>query len=141
MLFIGLEGGFSQKFFQFGPGKTPETTAEFIGIKIDTWSKVIIMYVIGFLTSIIIQYYHTIMNDNLRSYIWNKAIKHIPYTKSWTYIVVILEPILLQLLQIIQLFTTLTMQFQFIIPEFLGSFIAELPFTLRILGTKSFAKI
>jgi len=83
-------------------------------------------------------YYNTVIDQNIDSYIWNRAIKKVPYSKTWTYFIVILEPIFFQLLEIIQLFEVLTLQLQFIIPQFIGAYIAEVPFTIQMLSTKKF---
>jgi hypothetical protein len=72
------------------------------------------------------------------SYIWNLAIPKVPFSKRWTYIVILAEPLFMQILSIISYFTILTLQLQFIIPQFIGSFIIEIPFTLQRLKPKEF---
>lgn len=138
MAFIGMEGGFSSQFLHFGPGTTDENTAVFIGIKLDSWSKVILLYFISFVSSLMSTYYTYAMSNNLHSYIWNRAIKRVPFSKKWTYIVIIAEPFIMQLLSITQFFMNLTVQLQFIIPQFLGSIIIEVPFTIQILKEKEY---
>ena len=44
----------------------------------------------------------------------------------------------MQVLDITQFFTNLTMQLQFIIPQFIGSMIIEIPFTIQRLHEKEF---
>ena len=78
------------------------------------------------------------MTNNLHSYIWNRAITHVPFSKKWTYIVILSEPLLMQILQITSFFTTLTLQLQFILPQFIGSAIVEIPFTIAMLRLKTF---
>jgi hypothetical protein len=78
------------------------------------------------------------MTNNLHSYIWNRAIPIVPFSKRWTYIVVFAEPFFMQILQIISFFTTLTLQIQFILPQFIGSMIIEVPFTIQRLQEKTF---
>jgi len=141
IIFIDLEGGFTKQFLHFGPGTTPETTTKFLGVKLDSWTKVIVLYVVGFFSALLTTYYQSVMSNNIHQYIWNRAIKDVPYSKIWTYLIVFLEPFFYQILSIIQFFTNLTLQLQFIIPQFVGSFIAEVPFTLRLLGTKNFAEL
>jgi len=136
IFFIDEEGGFSSDFLKFGPSKS-----KFLGATIDTWHKVIIMYIVGFVAAVMTTYYRTIMNNNIHGYIWNRAIKSIPFSKRWTYIIVLLEPFLYQVLEIIQFFTTLTMQLQFIIPQFLGGFLADIPFVVQRLGTLRFDQL
>jgi hypothetical protein len=138
MAFIQVEGGFSSQFLHFGPGTNEDNTASFIGIVLDTWSKVILMYFVSFLSSLMNTYYLYAMTNNLHSYIWNRAMPHVPFSKKWTYVVILSEPLLMQILQITSFFTTLTLQLQFIIPQFIGSAIIEIPFTIAMLRLKTF---
>jgi hypothetical protein len=139
--FIAEEGGFTKSFLHFGPGTDKDNTTTFIGIRLDSWTKVGTLYAISFLSALLTSYYQTVMGDNLHSYIWNKAIDTVPYSKTWTYIVVLIEPFFYQILGIIQFFTNMTMQLQFILPQFVGSLIAETPFVLRRLGEKRFDQL
>jgi hypothetical protein len=139
--FIYLAGGFSQQFLHFGPGTNDENTAQFLGITLDTWPKVGLMYLAGFLSSLMSNYYYYAMNTNLHSYIWNRAIKKVPFSKRWTYVVILAEPIFMQLLTVISFFTTLTLQLQFILPQFIGGMIMEVPFSLQRLREKEFASV
>jgi hypothetical protein len=135
------EGAFTKQFLVFGPGKTPETTTSFLAIKIDSWPKVYVLYVMGFLTALMTSYYQWVMQNNIHSYVYNRAITSVPYSRFWIYLINIMEPFFYQILEIIQLFTTLTMQFQFILPQFIGSLVADMPFTLQRLGEKKYAEL
>jgi hypothetical protein len=141
IVFIDEEGGFSQSFLHFGPGTDAKTTTNFLGIKLDSWSKVGVLYVVSFLSALLTTYYQTVMSNNIHSYIWNRALKSVPYSRTWTYIVVLMEPFFYQILSVIQFFTNMTMQLQFILPQFLGSLIADVPFTLQRLGEKRFDQL
>ena len=136
--FIYFEGGFSQQFLHFGPGTNAQNTTQFLGIVLDTWPKVGLMYLASFLSSLMSTYYSYAMANNLHSYIWNLAIPKVPFSKRWTYVVILAEPLFMQILSIISYFTILTLQLQFIIPQFIGSFIIEIPFTLQRLKPKEF---
>jgi len=138
LIFIDKYGGFANGFLHFGPGTNEINTTKFLGIKLDSWEKVGLLYFLAFIASLITSYYNTVINDNLHSYIWNRAIPHIPYNKFWTYLIVLVEPFLYEALSLIQFFTNLTLQLQFIIPQFLGSFIVKVPFFLKILNTKTY---
>jgi hypothetical protein len=141
IIFIDVEGGFTEQFLHFGPGTTDKNTTKFLGIKLDSWSKVAMLYVVGFFAAMLTTYYQTVMGQNIHSYIWNRAIKSVPYSRTWTYAVVILEPLFYQILSIIQFFTNMTLQMQFILPQFLGSYLADVPFTLKLLGEKRFDQL
>ena len=108
--FIGKEGGFTTQFLHFGPGTDPTNTTTFIGIVLDTWQKVILMYFVSFLSSVMNTYYLYAMTNNLHSYIWNRAVPKVPFSRRWTYIVILAEPFILQVLTVTQFFTNLTMQ-------------------------------
>ena len=138
--FIWEEGGFSQQFLHFGPGTSDENTTQFLGIVLDTWPKVGLMYLAGFISSLMSTYYMYAMQNNLHSYIWNRAITDVPFSKRWTYIVIVSEPFFYQILGIISFFTSLTLQVQFIIPQFIGSLIIEIPFSLQRLREKKFTQ-
>jgi len=136
--FIAVEGGFTSQFLHFGPGTTSSNTTSFIGIVLDTWEKVILMYFVSFLSSLMNTYYTYAMTNNLHSYIWNRAVPKVPFSRKWTYIVVLAEPFILQVLAVTAFFTNLTMQLQFIIPQFIGSIIIEVPFTIQRLREKEY---
>jgi hypothetical protein len=136
IVFIDLEGGFSQQFLQFGPSQ-----GTFLAIKMDTWAKVGTLYAVGFLAALLTNYYKWTMANNIHTFVYNRAIKKVPYSRFWVYIINLMEPLLNQILTIIQFFTTLTMQLQFILPQFLGALLSEIPFTIHILGGKTYASM
>lgn len=138
IVYLGNIGAFTKSFLNIGPGVDEENTTSFIGIKLDTWEKVILLYIVGFLSALLTSYYDTVMSDHIHMYLWNKAITEVPYKKTWIYLIVLLEPFLYRILGVIEFFTSLTLQLQFIIPQFIGSYIAHVPFTLYILNQKTF---
>jgi hypothetical protein len=138
LLSIDLAGGFSNGFLQFGPGTTPETTANFIGIKMDTWQKVGILYVIGFLSAFMSRYYGFAIGQNLGSYAYQHAQKVIPFDKYWTYFLLCSQPVVWQIFSVLQLFAALTLQLQFIVPELLGHLCAYIPGIMQRLADKEF---
>ena len=140
LIFLDVEGAFVGNFLTFGPGKTEADTTTFLHMKLDTWPKVIIVYVIAFLVSIMRNYYGTVMFDFIHSYAWNPALKKIDYSKRWTYIIACVEPLLYVILSIIEFFILFTRQLQFILVQFLGSAIIDIPYTIYRLNTKTFTK-
>ena len=138
MTFIALEGGFSSQFLHFGPGTDASNTTSFVGIILDTWPKVYLMYFVSFLSSVMNTYYTYSMSNNLHSYIWNKAITRVPFSRRWTYVVIMSEPFLYLVLSITSFYTNLTMQLQFLIPQFIGCTLMEIPFTFQRLREKEF---
>jgi hypothetical protein len=136
--FIDLNGGFSKKFLHFGPGTTPENTASFLGVTMDTWPKVYTMYAVGFCAALVTQYYKTAVGMNLHSYVWNYAVPVIPYSKASTMLVVLTEPLLMEIVNMINFLTTLTLQLQFILPQAIGSYVAYIPGIIIRLADKKF---
>lgn len=137
LVFLDEEGAFKKKFLKFGPD--PET--KFLNMKIDTWKKVILVYVVGFLSALLQNYYGTVMYDFIHSKLWNPAYKErIPISKTWAQVIVSVEPLLYWLLNIIEFFVSLTMQLQFLIPQFLGQCITGIPYGLMKVNEKSYTK-
>ena len=136
--FIAREGGFSAQFVHFGPGTDESNTTTFIGIVLDTWPKVFLMYFISFLSAVMNTYYTYAMTNNLHSYIWNRAVPKVPFSRRWTYVVTLAEPFIMQVLTVTTFFTNLTMQLQFIVPQFIGGMIIEIPFSIQRLREKEY---
>jgi hypothetical protein len=107
---LGFMGAFSKKFMHFGPSTDPETAAEFLGAHIDTWPKVIALYILGFLSSIMSSYYGTVFG----AWMMNTVKDH----------------------KALELFLTLTLQLQFLIPQILGDIIATILVSRSFLSKK-----
>ena len=140
-LMEGLYFGFGNNFVAFGP--TNEANGEpttFMGISLKSWSNVSIAYIIIFISTLLQSYYGLIVGNDIPSYAFNPAVKKVPYNKFWTYLILIINPFIKIMLYIINFFATATLQIQFIIPQFLANYLANLPFTLSWLNTKKFIK-
>ena len=121
------EGAFSKKFLNFGPSEN----TEFLTMKLNTWTKVIIVYLIGFFSSLLTTYYQNVSYDFIHSYIWNPAYtKKIEVSKTWTSIIIAIEPLLYWILQILNFFVNLTFELQFILPKFIGNVLIDIPYGL-----------
>jgi len=131
------EGAFTKKFLHFGP--SDEYT--FLTMKLNNWTKVGIVYIISFLSSILSNYYDTVMFDFIHSTVWNPAYtEKIPLTKLWTTIIMTLDPLLFFILNTLNFFVTLTMQLQFILPTFLGTAIVQIPYSIYKISQNTFIK-
>ncbi len=138
-LSFGLTIGFSNHFFSFGPTKDKDGNhTKFMGINIDSWKLVGVVYVIIFISTVIQVYYQNVIGKNFNSLIFNKSTKIIPYSKLLTYLVLLVDPFINILLTIIRFYATATFQIQYVIPQFIGSYIINLPFTLKWLSGKEF---
>ena len=134
MLFLDEEGAFNN-FFGFGP----DPSIRFLGMSLDTWNKVLLVYAVGFISSLLQGYYSTVMFDFIHSKLWNPAYqKRIPVSKRWAQTIVTMEPLLDWMLDIVQFFITMTMRFQFILPQLLGQIIVDLPYGLMKIEENKF---
>ena len=138
-LYTGIFGDIKTNFFLFGPIKDNNNNyLPFISFILDTWTKVIMAYLLILFSSLFNNYYISTMEQNFFSFLTNKDITQLPYTKIITYIIVLLDPFIKTLLYIIEFYATATFQFQFILPQLIGSYLANLPFTLNLLKQKTF---
>jgi hypothetical protein len=138
----GLTTGFSNDFLSFGP--TNDSTGKpttFMGIQLNTWKNVILVYFIIFISTVLQIYYSNIITTNLRSYAFNPAVKIIPFSKFWTYFSLLMDPFISIMLFVLRFHAMATLQVQYIIPQILGSVLTSLPFTLKWLHGKQFINI
>lgn len=126
VLLLGMMGAFSKKFLHFGPSTDAETATEFLGAHIDTWSKVIQLYILGFISAIMHTYYRTVYDAWMMNQVKDIKTKYISIKKSIVYLMITLDPIISNINSILELFLTLTLQLQFLIPQMLGEFIASI---------------
>jgi len=114
----------------------------FLGMSINTWNKVILVYAVGFISSLLQGYYQTVMYDFIHSKLWNPAYKErIPMSKRWAKTIVTVEPLLDWMLDIVQFFVTMTMRFQFILPQLLGQIVVDTPYALMKIEEKKFSAV
>jgi hypothetical protein len=130
---------FSNNFLLFGPKKNDENKyAKFAGVELDTWKKIIIVYVMIFLASVFQTYYKNVIHHGVDKYIYYSDSSEIPFSKLWAYIILLVNPFIDTLLYVIKFFATATFQLQFIIPQFIGSYIVNLPYIVHMLKGKKF---
>ena len=140
IVILGSMGAFSKNFTHFGPSTEPETAAVFLGAHLDTWSKVIILYVLGFLSSIISTYSSTVYGNWKTNSVGDEKTKKLKINKWLSHLLVIVEPIAYNINGILELFITLTLQLQFLLPQILGNIIASIYISQSFLATKKFKK-
>ena len=135
LVLMAEEGAFKNKFLNFGPSKD----TKFLGMTLDTWDKVILVYIIGFMSTFLTAYYNTVSYDFIHSYIWNPAYtKKIQLSKKWAQLIVGVEPILQWILTVLNFFINLTMELQYIIPKLLGEIAIQIPYAFYKVGQKTF---
>lgn len=134
LIFLDEEGAF-EDFTKFGP----DPSIKFLGMKIDTWKKVLLVYTIAFISALLQSYYGTVMFDFIHSKLWNPVYtEKIQISKIRALLIVTIEPLLYWFLTIVQFFITSTMKLQFILPQFLGQFIIDVPYGLMKISEKTF---
>ena len=134
LVVLDLEGAFDD-FVKFGP----DHKAHFLKIKLDTWPKVIIVYLISFLCAVLQQYYSMVINKGfISSRILNPKFVKMQTNKKKAKFIIYLYPICLWTLNIVTFFVTLTMKLQFLLPYLLGSMVVNYSFLLNELNKKTF---
>jgi len=138
-IFLDVEGSFNSDFLQFGPSKDEANMSYFMGIRIDSWTKVLILYTISFLTGTLTSLYDLSVGSAIHMNVYNTEITKINESALSTYSIMLVDPFIRESLIIIALFTSLTLQFQFILPGVIGRYLVHVPFILSVLATKTFS--
>jgi hypothetical protein len=135
----GLTGSFDNNFLAVGPTKDENgKPAKFMGLSLDTWNKVGVVYAIIFISAVLEKYYTNIMNQKIISHVTNNTITKVPYSKLWSYLILLVDPFINTLLLIIRLYATATFQIQYIIPQFVAAYLTNLPFIIKLLASKTY---
>jgi hypothetical protein len=109
-----------------------------MGITLDSWSKVLTLYVICFTTGFLSSHYDNVVTTTIINRLTDPNVSSIPYSQAGTYAVVLIDPLIMHSLKVIEFFATLTLQFQFILPLVVGSYLGGLPAVLNILSSKTY---
>lgn len=137
-VYLDKEGSFENGFLHFGPGDSRANTTQFMGIQLDSWYKVLTLYVICFTVGFMTSYYDNTVSKSLFRSILNESKDVVPYSMAGAYSITLIDPFIMHSLKIVEFLATLTLQFQFILPLFLGEYLADLPEQLTILGSKQY---
>jgi hypothetical protein len=109
-----------------------------MGIPLDTWAKVSLLYFISFVTGLLSSLYDLSVTTDLHSHVYNIDILKINQSAFSVYGVMLSDPFIKEALTIINFFTYATLQLQFILPSLLGKYIVHVPYILTVLATKTF---
>jgi hypothetical protein len=110
---------FKKDFLHFGPIKDNNGDYKvFMGIKLATWYNIAQVYIIIFISSLLLELYNNIYNKHLHK----KKIKFKNTIFKFKYI----NPIIQQIFIIIKFFATASFQLQFILPMFLGNYLGSI---------------
>jgi hypothetical protein len=135
LVVLDKEGAFQKKFLHFGP--SPDT--QFFNIQLKTWPQVISVYIIAFLSALSLSYYQNIASYYVNKVLLNPAYKDpIKHSKYWSYVLGIADPLVNAIMTAINFFVTLTMEFQFIAFQLLGTIVVSIPSNLSEISKKKF---
>ena len=135
IIVLDKEGAFQKKFLHFGP--SPDT--QFFNIKLKTWPQVISVYIIAFLSALSLSYYQNIASYYVNKVLLNPAYREpIKHSKYWSNILGIADPLVNAIMAAINFFVTLTMEFQFIFFQLLGTIVVSIPSNLSEISKKKF---
>ena len=94
---------------------------------------------IAFLSALSLSYYQNIASYYVNNILLNPAYKdRIKHSKYWSYILGIADPLVNAIMTAINFFVTLTMEFQFIAFQLLGTIAVSIPSNLSIISKKKF---
>jgi hypothetical protein len=135
LIFLDKEGVFQQKFLQFGP----DPDAKFLNMKLNTWNKVISVYVIAFFSAASLSYYQNFASAFVNQVLINPAYKgKIHQSEFWSKILVAVDPLITAVMGILNILVAMTLQLQFIIWQLIGNLVITIPNNLRILSSRQF---
>jgi hypothetical protein len=135
IIVLDKEGAFQKKFLHFGPS----SDTKFFNIQLKTWPQVISVYIIAFFSALSLSYYQNIASFYLNNVLLNPAYKKtINHSKFWSKILGIADPIINAVMAAINFFVTLTMEFQFIFFQLLGTISISIPSNLFTISKKKF---
>ncbi len=136
LVFLDKEDAFQNKFLRFGP--SPDT--KFLNIKLDNWNKVISVYAIALLSALSTAYYTSVSSSYISGVLLNPAYKDkIAHSKFWSKLLVTIDPLMSWVMQLFQLFATLTLELQYMLPQLLGHLIILIPINLQSIEEKRFS--
>ncbi len=136
LVFLDKENAFQNKFLRFGP--SPDT--KFLNIKLDSWNKVISVYFIALLSALSTAYYTSVSSSYISGVLLNPAYKDkISQSKFWSKLLVTIDPLMSWVMQLFQLFATLTLELQYMLPQLLGHLIILIPTNLQSIEEKRFS--
>jgi len=134
LIILDKEGAF-EDFVKFGP----DSNAKFLKITLDTWPKVIIVYIISFMCALLQQYFLLVIGRGfISSRILNPSFKKMEISKNQSKFIIYLYPICIWILNIVTFFVTLTMKLQFLLPFLLGSIVINYSYLFNQLNKKIF---
>ena len=125
------------KFLKFGPDE--KNPAEFIGMKIDNWEKVIFIISFSFVLALMSSYIGTVMYEKIWRHMSDDvSTESIESSHSTSVFLQVISPILWKLEEILEFYVKSTFQLQFLLPDLIGSMLIDLPYDLYKASKKNY---
>jgi hypothetical protein len=135
IIVLDKEGAFQKKFLNFGPS----SDTKFFNIQLRTWPQVISVYIVAFLSALSLSYYQNVASYYVNNVLLNPAYtSKIKHSRYWSNILGIADPVINAIMAAINFFVTLTMEFQFIFFQLLGTIAVSIPSNLYTISKKTF---
>lgn len=131
VVFMDEEGAFSKRFLKFGPG--PD--ANFMGITLDSWSKVVMVYAISFCTALMTGYYGAALSTNFYEKLIDPDLV-VPFSRRVVFGIVSVDKAIGLLLEIITIMVITTQQLQFMVPGLFADLLVGVLEASYLLGQK-----
>lgn len=134
VLSLYMLGIFEDKdFFQFGPSNDDS----FLGRAINTWPKVIILYLISFFTASFNTYYGSVYGTWIYNQVKDTERKYLQVSKNEAKLMTVLSPVITGVNEIVGIFILLTKQIQYILPQILGDIFVSILTSHRYIDKKT----
>lgn len=120
-----ITGVFNSKNIRFGPPKLGEKPIFFFGNEINTWNKIIILFLYIFINQIVNTYHRNLFKPWMTNNVYDDKVKKVNMKKNNLLLLINLENIFGWVSYFIDLNILLSMEFQFIICRLIASVIAN----------------
>ena len=135
MVYLESYNQITSTFWKFGPVlNNAGQYYKYMTFTMDNWVKVISVYVIIFLTSLIGGIYDKFYKTHFIKHL--ESSDYSIMSRITTYLFLGINPLVDMMYYIINFFAVACFQFQYLLPLFLGAYLGEIPYILNALGNK-----
>ena len=135
LIYLETSNQLTTTFWKFGPVTNDEGKYfKYMTFTMDNWVKVISVYVIIFLTSLVYSIYDNFYKNTFKKHLQSPDYSII--SKPITYIFLGLTPFVEMIYYIINFFAVACFQFQYLLPLFIGGFLGKTPYIVHVLSKK-----
>ena len=135
MVYLETSRELTSKFWSFGPVLNDKGEYfQYMTFRLDSWTKVIYVYVIIFLTAIVNTLYSRFYKTKFKSHLESKDYSIM--SRIVTFMVLGINPLVDIVSYIVNFFAVACFQFQYLLPLFLGEYLVEIPYIASLLVQK-----